>query len=181
MDTLHRPSSSAVVAVLSAFSNDISFETTRPIETKLHVEPLWDGGILFCLLSLRVTWLRWPPCPYMVKTLWKSSPEPRNMGPWNLVYSICDLRATKVCSNDDRKLNWPFYGKVKLTFLWEKYWKVNFSRTIEGWCIMFGTDTLLTKNMEIYQCQGQWVTFDLCFKVTWIHIFKGLLLCNPWV
>ena len=32
-------------------------------------------------------------------------------------------------------------------------------RTIEGLCIIFGTDTLLTKNMEMYQCQGQLVTF----------------------
>ena len=36
-----------------------------------------------------VTWPRWPPCPYMVKTLQKSSSlEPKGLWPWNLVWSI---------------------------------------------------------------------------------------------
>ena len=35
-----------------------------------------------------VTWSRWPPCPYMVKTLKKSSPEPEGWWPWDLVCSI---------------------------------------------------------------------------------------------
>ena len=37
-----------------------------------------------------VTWPRWPPCPYMVKTLQKSSPEPSGRFPRNLVCSIGD-------------------------------------------------------------------------------------------
>ena len=37
-----------------------------------------------------VTWPRWPPCPYMVKTLQKSSPESAGRFPRNLVCSIRD-------------------------------------------------------------------------------------------
>ena len=38
-----------------------------------------------------VTWPRWPPCPYMVKTLQKSSsPEPAGQFSQNLVCSIGD-------------------------------------------------------------------------------------------
>ena len=110
-----------------------------------------------------------------------SSPEPRNIGPWNLVFCICDSRPTKVIQMMILIWQLTFLGKGhSYSFLWEKYWKVHFSRTTEGWCILFGADTLLTKNMAIYQCQVQWVTFDLCFKVTWIHFFKWLVLCNSW-
>ena len=62
-------------------------------------------------------------------------------------------------------LSWPltFQQKGQIYFLmhlyWKKYWKFHFSRTIEGWCLIFGTNVLLTKNMEMYQCQGCWNTF----------------------
>ena len=32
----------------STFSNNISSETAGPLETKLHVEPLWGGGTKVC-------------------------------------------------------------------------------------------------------------------------------------
>ena len=41
--------------------------------------------------GIQVTWPRWPPRPYMVKTLQKSSsPEPADRFPLNLVCSIGD-------------------------------------------------------------------------------------------
>ena len=42
-----------------------------------------------------VTCPRWPPRPYMVKTLKKSSPEPEGRGPWDLVCSIGDVGPIK--------------------------------------------------------------------------------------
>ena len=43
-----------------------------------------------------VTWPRWPPRPYMVKTLQKSSsPEPEGRWPWDLVCSIGVVGPTK--------------------------------------------------------------------------------------
>ena len=55
--------------------------------------------------------------------------------------------------SDDQKLTFAFPAKrldwLSYAFIWEKYWKGNFSRSVEGWYTIFGTDTLLTKNMEI--------------------------------
>ena len=40
--------------------------------------------------KMLVTWPRWPPCPYMVKNLQISSPEPAGRFPRSLVSSIGD-------------------------------------------------------------------------------------------
>ena len=42
------------VSVLSTFSNIFSSETTEPIETKFHVEPLLGGGTKVCPGHMRV-------------------------------------------------------------------------------------------------------------------------------
>ena len=52
-----------------------------------------------------VTWPRWPPCPYMVKTLQKSSPpEPKGQWPCGL---LCSIGA---CSNDDPRLTLTYFA-----------------------------------------------------------------------
>ena len=49
---------------------------------------LGRGNKIF-VQTVQVPWPRWPPCPYMVKKLKKSSsPEPNGRWPWNLVCSI---------------------------------------------------------------------------------------------
>ena len=53
-----------------------------------------------------VTWPRWPPRPYMVKTLQKSSPGPKGQWPWALV---CSTGPIKVCSNDDLGLTLTYF------------------------------------------------------------------------
>ena len=53
-----------------------------------------------------VTWTRWPPRPYMVKTLQKSSPEPKGQWPWALVCSIGALGPSK--SVQMMTLGWPW-------------------------------------------------------------------------
>ena len=62
--------------------------------------------------------------------------------------------AFQICSSNDLKLTFASPAKrldwLSYAFIWEKYWKVK--RIVEGWCIIFGIDTLLTKYMEIYQC-----------------------------
>ena len=83
------------------------------------------------------------------------------------------LKAYQVCSNDDLMLT--FVRKAQFDSSIHLYGK-NFLRTVEGLCIIFGTLTLLAKNMKILQCRGHWMIFDLCFKVPWIHFFKQLLL-----
>ena len=54
-----------------------------------------------------VTWPRWPPCPYIVKTLKKSlSPEPEGRWPWDLVCSIGGVGPTKFVQI--MILGWPW-------------------------------------------------------------------------
>ena len=53
-----------------------------------------------------VTCPRWPPCPYMVKTLQKSSPEPKGQWPWALVCSIGALSPSKFVQMVT--LGWPW-------------------------------------------------------------------------
>ena len=65
-----------------------------------------------------VTWPRWLPPPYMVKTLQKSSSsEPKGQWPWALVWPI------KVCSNDDLGLTLTYFmarsNLVPFAFIWE--------------------------------------------------------------
>ena len=80
---------------LSTFLKDFSSENTGPISIKFHMQPLGKGGkkiYIFCPghITKMATWLyniklkrvmirnsRWPPCPYMVKTIYMPSyPEP---------------------------------------------------------------------------------------------------------
>ena len=76
------------------------FQTSSPLKPlgQLNSKFIWRllrmGERKFVQMVL-VTWPRWPPCPYMVKTLKKSSPEPEGRWPWDLVCSIRDVGPTK--------------------------------------------------------------------------------------
>ena len=43
------PSMSSASSASSRILNDVSSETTRPVETKLHLESPWGGGTKFYL------------------------------------------------------------------------------------------------------------------------------------
>ena len=64
-------------------------ETTGPIKAKFYMYPgsrKWKS-----IDMMLITWPKWPPRPYMVKTLKKSSfSEPVDRFPWNLVCRIWD-------------------------------------------------------------------------------------------
>ena len=97
----------------SIFLYFFSSITTRPIEAKFHTEPSWDGGTKLVQM-VQVTWSRWPPCPYMVKTFtnllwnWKAN----DLETWYTALSTRVLRSLfKWCPLVDLHL---FYGKVKL-------------------------------------------------------------------
>ena len=73
---------------------------------------------IFLILMIRhiqqprpwVAWPRWPPCPYMVKTLQKfSSLELLGRFPINLVCSIGDSGPIIVCSNDDPGMTLTYF------------------------------------------------------------------------
>ena len=58
--------------------------------------------------TVRVTWSRWPPCPYMIKTLnIFFSPEPKGLWPWNLVCGI-ELSST-IKFVQMMTLGWPWH------------------------------------------------------------------------
>ena len=88
------------------------FQTSSPLKPLGQLN--WN--FIWRLLRMRerkfvqmvlVTWPRWLPCPYMVKTLWKSSsPEPEGWWPWDLVCSIEDVGPAKFVQM--MILGWPW-------------------------------------------------------------------------
>ena len=79
-----------------------------PIELNFIWTLLRMGERMFVQMFL-VTWPRWPPHPYMVKILYKSSPEPEGWWPWDLVCSIGDVGPTKFVQM--MILGWPWLTK----------------------------------------------------------------------
>ena len=82
----------------------------------------------------------------------------------------------QVCSNDDPMLTFDLSTKRSVlhfyALIWEKYWKVDFAKTVEGLCIIYGT----LFNLEHENISMSRSLDDLCFKVPWIHFFKQQLL-----
>ena len=88
------------------------FQTSSPLKPldQLNSNFIWRllrmGEQKFVQMFL-ITWPRWPPCPYMVKTLKKSSsPEPEGRLPLDLVCSIRDVGPTKFVQM--MILGWPW-------------------------------------------------------------------------
>ena len=82
-----------------------------------------------------ITWPRWPPCPYMVKTLQKSSsPEPKGLWPWNLVCNIGHSGPSFLVRMMIVSWPWPILRQGQLwcvMLLYGKIQTVDFSETIE--------------------------------------------------
>ena len=79
-----------------------------------------------------VTWTRWPPGPYVVKTLQKSSsPEPNGQWPCGFICSIGDAGPIIVCSNDDPRLTLTYFtarsNLVPYAFIWGKTVRKSFN------------------------------------------------------
>ena len=71
-----------------------------------------------------VTWPRWLPCPYMVKTLKKSSsPESKAWWPGNLVCSIGFSSTTKFVQMMTLGWPWPILRQGQIWFLMLLYGK----------------------------------------------------------
>ena len=126
------------------------FQTTSALKSQGQLWPYFIFNLLGLgeqkfIQMVAVCWPRWPICPYMVKTLQKIFFRTKKQETLKLCIKHRWLEAFQMCSNDDPKLTFAFPAKrldwLSYAFIWEKYWKVNFSRTVEGWCIIFGTDT----------------------------------------
>ena len=59
----------------STFSNFFSLEFARPIEVKFNMAPPWDGELKWVQM-VYITWPRWPPWLYVIKTI-------KNLLLWN--------------------------------------------------------------------------------------------------
>ena len=96
--------------------------------------------------TVLVTWPRWPPCPYMVKNLKKSSsPEPKGWWPWNLVCSIGCSSTTKFVQMVTLGWPWPILHQGQIWSLMLLYGKKVkqwiFSETIVVYDLKLGTET----------------------------------------
>ena len=71
-----------------------------------------------------VIWPRWPPRPYIVKTLQKcSSPGPKGLWPWALVCSIGALAPSKFVQMMTLGWPWPILWQGQILFLMRLYGK----------------------------------------------------------
>ena len=114
------------------------------------------------MLNILVTWPKWLPRPYMVKTIKKSSyQEPEDRWPWILVCSIGDVWPTKfaqmmnlsqwpwdlICSIGDVGPTW-FAQMMNLGWPWPTLWQGQF------WFLMH----IYGKNLEMlifYKCYSR--------------------------
>ena len=113
---------------MSTFSNIFYSETTGPIEAKFHVEAPWDGemkvhsngpGDMTNMAAIPI---------YGINLKNSSSPEPRCLLTWNLVYSI-ECSSTTKCIQM-MTLDGPWSNLVPYAFVWEKGKTLDFAETI---------------------------------------------------
>ena len=140
--------------------------------------------------TVLVTWLRWPPCPYMVKTLKSSFPKSKGMHRQVLEFYY-------VYSNDDPGLTLTYFmarsNLVQYSFVWEKGKTMDFSETIVIYDLKLATDDrsdkkfLLTSKLcplgAVYSLPRG---YTACIK-SWKKIYKIRFqrdffeTCNKWV
>ena len=104
--------SSVVVRRRPHSLNTFSSEAAGPVKVKFHMELLWEGGTK--VQTVLVTWPRWPPCPYMIKTLKDLLLENPKADDFETWYAASSARVLPSLFKW-----WPcvdldlFYGKVK--------------------------------------------------------------------
>ena len=125
---------------------------------------------------LYVTWPRWPPCPYMIKTfknllLWNQKLE----WLWNLVCGFSYSSTTKFVQIMIRSWPWPILqqGQIwSLLFLNGK----DLQEIIEASEVKVGTYSQINVYMTIYDNRWSRSFIDLCPRSLRFNIFKLLFL-----
>ena len=127
----------------SVFSNICFFEKPLwPIEAKFYVAPPSDGERKFDQ-TVYVTWPRWPPCPYMVKT-WKKNIFSGTKRPMTLKVGMTHwvLKFDQICSNDNPGMTLTYFAVrsnlVPYAFVCEKGKTMNFSETVVVYDVKVG-------------------------------------------
>ena len=124
--------------------NIFSWETTGPIEAKFHIESPWMGERRF-VQTVLVTWPRWLPCPYMVKTLKNLLLRNQKADDLETWYAASGARVLpSFFRNDDPWLTLTYFtarsNLVPYAFVWEKGKTMDFSETIVVYDLKLATD-----------------------------------------
>ena len=110
-----RSSSSVCRPASTLFKHVFFSETTGPFKAKPHIEYPRSEERMF-VRRIWVTRPRWPPYPYVLKTLLKSSRGPKGQWPWGLECSI-GAWPNKVWKNYNLGLTLNFFTEV-IFWLW---------------------------------------------------------------
>ena len=131
-----------------------------------------------------VTWPTWLPCPYMVKTLKKSSStEPIDRWPWNFVFSIVYASTTKVIQIMTLGWLWPLLCQGQIWWhrlLYGEKWKLFiFCKLLQPWV------SSCLKHLAKWVNDVEWVSNVKVIlwpwsKVTQISKLKLVFLINSW-
>ena len=101
--------------------------------------------------TVLVTWPRWPPCPYMIKTLKICFSGTKRSMTLKLGMDHRVLEYYQVCSNDDPGLTLTYCtarsNLVPYAFVWEKGKTIDFFR---NYCrLWFETSNIWPKSQEV--------------------------------
>ena len=114
---------------------------------------------------VQVTWPRWPPCPYTVKTIkifFSSTKKPMTLK-LDMQHGV--LEYYQVCSNDAPGLTLTYFtarsNLVPYAFVWEKVQTMDFSETIVVYDIKVGRCSQLNEYMKLYEYQRSRSFIDL--------------------
>ena len=131
-----------------------------------------------------VTWPTWPQCPYMVKTLKKSSsPEPIDQWPWNLVCSIVYRSVTKIVQIMILGWPWPILRQGQIWSHRLLYGKSENYLFFGNYCSLWSQNCL--KHLAKWVYEVEWVSKVKAIlwpwsKVTQISKLKLVSCRNSW-
>ena len=128
----------SVTKFLGRFAQASNFVTEclpkETIEFKFHMKSPYDRLGKF-IPTVLVIWPRWPPRPYMVKTLLNiffsgtKRPMALVLGMWHWGYG-----PYQICTNDEYRLTLIYFmaksNLIPTAFIWDKSWNVHFSITV---------------------------------------------------
>ena len=166
---------------MATFSNIFSSETTSRLKPNFIWSLLETGERKFVQMVL-VTWPRWPPYPYIVKTLKSLLLRNQKANDFETWYAAS---GTWVIPNLFKWWSWVdldlFYARSNLVpyaFVWQKGKTMDFSETIVVYDVKVCRCSKLNDNMNLYEYPRSRSFNDLGPRSLRLNIFKFLFLRN---
>ena len=125
------------------------FQTSSPLKPLVRLKSNFIWSLLRMgerkfVQMFQVTWQRWPPCLYMVKTLKNLLLRNQKVDDLETCYAASGAEYYQVCSNDDPGLTLTYFmarsNLVPYAFVWEKGKTMDFSETIVVYDLKIATD-----------------------------------------